>query len=79
VGSISPGIEIWDLDVVNAVEPLITLGGELLAAAAATADAGAEAEGSKKKKKKKVCSLPAMLLGLDCAVAAGQLLVGLLI
>lgn len=29
VGTFSPGIEIWDLDVVDSVEPLATLGGEV--------------------------------------------------
>ncbi|EIE25396.1 WD40 repeat-like protein [Coccomyxa subellipsoidea C-169] len=50
VGSISPAIEIWDLDVLDAVEPLVTLGGE--APAASTAD-GSASEGAAIKKKKK--------------------------
>lgn len=52
VGSISPGIEIWDLDVLDAVEPLATLGGE--------APAGTEgtAAGKKKKKTLKVVHSP---------------------
>ena len=64
VGSFEPGIELWDMDVVDAVEPLATLGGADYAAARAAAGAadpgGGEAEagasgadGKKKKKKKK--------------------------
>lgn len=29
VGTFLPEIEIWDLDVLNAIEPLIVLGGEV--------------------------------------------------
>lgn len=29
VGSMSPGVEIWDLDVTDSVEPVASLGGEL--------------------------------------------------
>ncbi len=57
VGTFDPGIEIWDLDVVDAVDPLLSLGGVDRAAAAAAA-AGAEPSISgkvKKKKKGKVC------------------------
>ncbi|EFN57876.1 hypothetical protein CHLNCDRAFT_141885 [Chlorella variabilis] len=64
VGSFEPGIELWDMDVVDAVEPLATLGGADYAAARAAAGAadpgGGEAkagasgaDGKKKKKKKK--------------------------
>ena len=67
VGSLGPGIEVWDLDVLDAVEPLATLGGEVGAAAAAAgasaeaADgAGGDAAGRKKakqkQKKKEVCN-----------------------
>ncbi|CAL8460646.1 g176 [Coccomyxa elongata] len=52
VGSISPGIEIWDLDVLDAVEPLATLGGEV--SAASTADADAPELTEKKRKRKKL-------------------------
>ena len=38
MGTISPGIELWDLDVLDAVEPVSTLGGaRMLSAAAAQA------------------------------------------
>ncbi len=54
VGSISPAIEIWDLDVLDAVEPLVTLGGEAPAASAADGSASEGAAIKKKKKKSKV-------------------------
>ncbi|KAL4444359.1 hypothetical protein ABPG75_012096 [Micractinium tetrahymenae] len=60
VGSFEPGIELWDMDVVDAVEPLCTLGGANYAAARAAAEAGSSdgaggggGGGDKKKKKKK--------------------------
>ena len=52
MGSISPGIEIWDLDILDAVEPLATLGGEVSAASKADANAPELTEKKKKKKKK---------------------------
>uniref|UniRef100_A0A914XPR8 Anaphase-promoting complex subunit 4-like WD40 domain-containing protein n=1 Tax=Plectus sambesii TaxID=2011161 RepID=A0A914XPR8_9BILA len=42
VGTMNAVVNIWDLDLVNAVEPVVTLG-----------DADADSDGSKKKKRKK--------------------------
>jgi periodic tryptophan protein 1 len=53
VGSFEPGIEIWDLDVLDAVEPVGGLGGADYAAARAAAAAEAAGGGGKKKKKTK--------------------------
>ena len=56
VGSFEPGIEIWDMDVLDAVEPVATLGGADYEAAKALAEQDEEGptdSKSKKKKKKK--------------------------
>ncbi|KAL4532568.1 hypothetical protein Ndes2437B_g02965 [Nannochloris sp. 'desiccata'] len=58
VGSFEPGIEIWNMDVLDAVEPVATLGGADYEAARALAQEAVAAEESgkkdnKKKKKKK--------------------------
>jgi periodic tryptophan protein 1 len=54
IGSMDPGIEIWDLDVADAVEPATVLGGIEPAAAAEAAEAAqaAAAAGGKSAKKK---------------------------
>ena len=54
VGSFEPGIEIWDLDVLDAVEPIGMLGGAdyEAARAAAEAEAAEVQEGGKKKGRK---------------------------
>ena len=51
VGSMEPGIELWALDVVDAVEPLATLGGRLPVASEAAEDEETT------RKKKKVCNV----------------------
>jgi periodic tryptophan protein 1 len=57
VGTMEPGIEIWDIDVVDAVEPAATLGGEDKAAASAAAEAGGSEDKKKKKKVRAACVL----------------------
>lgn len=54
VGTFSPEIEIWNMDIIDAVEPLATLGGVDAPAAAEMGEAaeGLSAEERKKLKKK---------------------------
>lgn len=60
IGSFEPGIEIWDLDVLDTVEPIATLGGADYEAARALAMENDEADekNESKKKKKKKAKLP---------------------
>lgn len=60
IGTMEPGIELWDLDVVDAVEPAATLGGEAPPEAAAAE--GGSSSGGKKKKVRCACSARAGLL-----------------
>ena len=72
VGSMEPGIELWALDVVDAVEPLATLGGRLPTAAAQ----GPAAEDEEPtRKKKKVQAPAAILLSWPLGSAEAELLV----
>lgn len=61
VGTMSPGIEIWDLDIADSVEPLASLGGEIGGDnILAVAEEGSVSKKGKKKKKSKVTCLPAL-------------------
>ena len=79
VGSFEPGIEIWDMDVLDAVEPIATLGGADYAAArtaaagAAAAPGGSEQRKKKKKKKAKasVCLCVCVGGGVECGEGRG--------
>eukprot|EP00798_Chlamydomonas_sp_ICE-L_P001118 gene1118-3950_t len=53
VSTLEPGIEIWDLDMVDSVEPAAVLGGEDKAATSAAIDVAAQAEVNKEAAKNK--------------------------
>lgn len=59
VGSLSPGIEVWDMDVLDAVEPIITLGGELPGSFSGAQQEEASGAGSMKAMKQKKAKVPA--------------------
>lgn len=66
VGAMEPGIELWDLDVLDAVEPVACLGGQIKAAAnGMDVDAAPETTTppARKKKKKKKKASPALVHG----------------
>ena len=50
VGTFAPHIEIWDMDVLDALEPVAVLGAAGIEAAAAAAEEEEEAPAKKKKK-----------------------------
>ncbi len=60
VGTFSPAIEIWNLDVLDPLEPTAVLGGTLKSAnnAAAASDNGSKKKKSKKSKKQELGLLP---------------------
>ena len=67
VGSMSPGVEIWDLDVTDSVEPVASLGGELTGAKAPK-----PGKKAKKGSSRKVPAAPILLhrqvaINLGCA------------
>ncbi|KAK9811052.1 hypothetical protein WJX73_009420 [Symbiochloris irregularis] len=63
VGSMGPGIEIWNLNVVDTVEPLACLGGPETSAAGEAAGDGSAEDGQKTTKKKKKKRKPALREG----------------